>query len=251
MKCTPVVKSGNCLGCAVAFSDFGGEAPRTGDKWIPGQYVSELSVWSLGDSDAGRQTDVFAREPVIADPKAAARLRQVASIVAGASDAERLGQTAWAAGEQTQIARILDRDSSRTGHRFDSGERLESPEENASGLPFGLTGNIQAVMIAVDEVHVDVAGRAEQYFIAQGASGKSMRGRIVLPQIGFYFNDPGSEARFVIPVPCSNQHFAEQIPRNPAWIAGEKLATDWADQIEFTTESQRNGERQDGPMSSL
>ncbi len=48
-------------------------------------------------------------------------------------------------------------------------------------------------MIAVDEVHVSQAGRAEEHEIAGGASAGGMGGRIVLSQVGFHFHDPRSQ----------------------------------------------------------
>ena len=52
------------------------------------------------------------------------------------------------------------------GHLFDSGEWLKGAEKNASGVAFGLAGDVQAVVIAVDEVDIGMARGAEKDGVA-------------------------------------------------------------------------------------
>jgi len=66
---------------------------------------------------------------------------------------------------------------------------IDAAEEHAAGHSVGQTRNIQAVVIAVDEVDVSISGRSKQ----DGVSRRPAHGRvgcsIVFAKIGFGFYD--------------------------------------------------------------
>lgn len=71
----------------------------------------------------------------------------------------------------------------------DSGDRLQGSKENASGLAFGLAGDVQAEVIAVDEIDVSVARRSEEHAIAVGGTGGGVSRGVIGSKVGFGFND--------------------------------------------------------------
>lgn len=60
-------------------------------------------VGGFGDADAGAGADAADSGSVVADPEAAGWGGEVASVVAGAGDAEGFGETPGAAGEIDQL----------------------------------------------------------------------------------------------------------------------------------------------------
>jgi hypothetical protein len=84
-------------------------------------------------------------------------------------------------------------DSSRLRHLLDAGYWLQGSKQHASGDSIGQTGNIQAVVIAIDEVHVGVAGRTEQHRIPRRPSGCGVRGRVAFAEIRFGFDNSSGE----------------------------------------------------------
>ncbi len=61
-------------------------------------------------------------------------------------------------------------------------------------MSFGHAGNIQAVVIAVNEVHVGMSRWPEENGISRSAPRVSVRRRVLRSEIGFIFDDtPGQE----------------------------------------------------------
>lgn len=71
-------------------------------------------------------------------------------------------------------------------------------------------------MIAVDEVHIGMPGRAEQHRIARGFSDGSMCGRIIGAEVSFDFNDASGKEFAAF---AADENFAQQIGSNKARIA--------------------------------
>ena len=105
-------------------------------------------------------------------------------------------------------------------HLFDAEEGFEGAEQDRSSLAFRLTGNVQAVVIAVDEIYIGVAGWAEENGGAGGDAGEGVGGGVGLPEVGFDLDDASSERNFLV----SHQHFAKKVAGNALGVAGEEGA---------------------------
>ena len=158
---------------------------------------------------------------VVSDPKAAGGIGEVAGVVASAGDAEGFGEASGTAGEFRQIARVADFEVTGLGHLFDSAKRFQGAEEDASGATFGLAGDVEAVVIAVNEVDVGMAGSAEEDGVAQGFSGGGVGGRVFYAEVGFDFDDAGAEIGFGS---LAHEDFAQQVAGYAARSAGKESA---------------------------
>jgi len=128
----------------------------------------------------------------------------------------------------------MDFDAASLGHFVDAGERFEGAEENAAGAAFGFAGNVEAVVGAVNEVNVGMAGRAEQDGIARSLTGGGVGGGIIFAEIGFDFDDAGGQAGaapscFFLSCYFSNQHLAEKFAGYATGIAVEEFAIQGTD----------------------
>lgn len=104
-------------------------------------------------------------------------------------------------------------------HLLDSRHRLERANQQASGFSIRKAGNIQAVVDAIDEIHIGMAGWPKENAVARGASGGSMRSQIVYAKVGFNFhNSPGEQ---LAALPADNQ-FPQQLRTNLTRITIEK-----------------------------
>jgi hypothetical protein len=65
-------------------------------------------------------------------------------------------------------------------HFLDPGERFQGTKQDASRQALRLAGHIQAIVIAIDEVHVGMTRRTKYHCIAQSLPGCGMCGRISL-----------------------------------------------------------------------
>jgi hypothetical protein len=147
-------------------------------------------------------------------------------VIAGTSDAEGFGQSSRATGEPNQVARVLESDISGASHLLDAQQGFEGAEENRARFPFALTGDVQAVVIAVDEINVGKAGRSEQDRGAGGIAGSGVGRGIVLPQVGFDFNDTCGQAELAV---IAHKYLTQEFAGDGAWIAGEESAIERAD----------------------
>jgi hypothetical protein len=175
-------------------------------------------VGGLGDADAGRSKDAAWTKTVICEPQAGVRGSEIAGVVAEAGDVEGFGEASGAGGEFEEIAGSVNGDAPGAGHWFDAREGFEGTNQNAASLTLGFAGDVETVMIAVDEINVSVTGRAEQDRVAGGSAGGGVSGGIVLAEIGFNFDQAGGKDF------CSGaeQEFANQIAGDAAGRAGEK-----------------------------
>jgi len=113
------------------------------------------------------------------------------------------------------------RQSSILRHVLDARERFEGTEEDRSCFTLALTRNVQAVMVAVDEVNIGVAGRSEKDRSAGGVASGGVGGGVVLAEVSFDFDDPGGEAKFS---GVADEDFAEKFASYAAGVAGEEGA---------------------------
>ena len=132
-----------------------------------------------------------------------------------------MGQTSGTAGELDQIAGSSKGDISSARHFFDTGNRFEGAEEDRTCFAFGFARDVQAIVIAVDEIHVGEAGGAEEDRGARRVAGGGVGCGVVFSEIGFGFDDSRGEGR----VFGANQNFSQQLAGDPAGRAGEKSAT--------------------------
>src|SRR5579864_2404585 len=97
---------------------------------------------------------------------------------------------------QRQLARTIGQifDAARSGsaplHARDSLQRFHGAEQNASGAAFRLGHHVQALVHAVDEVHIGVAGLAEQHARARSDAAPGVRRPVLETQVGFRLDDP-------------------------------------------------------------
>ena len=117
------------------------------------------------------------------------------------------------------VARQLE--AASPGHRCQSKHWLHGPQQHAAGMSFGHAGNIQAVVIAVNEVHVGMSRRPEENGIARSAPGVSVRRRILDSEVGFIFDDTAGEQP---PAFAANQQLAQQLASHGHRIAIEEFA---------------------------
>ena len=102
-------------------------------------------------------------------------------------------------------------DSSRLGHLLDAGHRLQGPKQHASRDSVRQAGDVQAIVIAIDEVHIGVTGRAEEDGIPRRPARGRVRRCIVFSEIRLGFDNSSrqnSASRF------PDQQFPEQRPRH-------------------------------------
>ena len=195
------------------------------DRWPArdeGILQKEIAQGQLGgfcDPDTGGSGDVARAIAIVTDPEATGRRGEIQTVVAGARDAESLAEAAGAAGESGKIAGTVQLDFPGTSHGGNARERLQGTEKDASGLSLGFAGDVQAVVVSVNEINIGVTGRAEQYGIAQGAAGGGVSRRIVEAEVGFDFDDAGGELRGA---GFAEQDLAEKLSGYPPGIAGEE-----------------------------
>jgi len=166
-----------------------------GNERVFRQEESEGMIWGFGDADAGCGYNFARAKTVVANPQAGCGRGQVTAIIAVAGDPKGFGQAAGTTGEFAEIHLGLKGYAAGPSHFFDTGEGLEGTEKNGSCLAFGLAGYIQAVMVAVDEIDVGVAGRPEQHRGAGRVARGGMGGGIVFAEVGFDLDDTAEQAQ--------------------------------------------------------
>ena len=80
-------------------------------------------------------------------------------------------------------------------------------------------------MVAVDEIHVGMAGRAEQDRSASSVAGGGVSSRVVFSEVGLDLNNASSQMGSTV----AHQNFTQKIASDPAGIASEKGAIEWDD----------------------
>ena len=114
-------------------------------------------------------------------------------------------------GRQVEVA--------EASHVGESDKGFEGAEEDASGLTIAEAGDVEAEVISVDEVDVDVAGRSEKDGVTKGASGGGVGGGIIGAEVGFGLDDASGE--YMAPVPA-NEYLSEKFAADEAGIAIEE-----------------------------
>ena len=189
------------------------------DEWIMQKEIAQRQLGGFGDPDPGTFRDVTRATAIVTDPEATGRRGEIQTVVASARNAEGFREPAGAAGESGKIAGTLQLNFPGTRHCSSARQRLQGAEKDASSLSLGFAGDVEAVVVAVNEINIGVTGRAEQYGIAQSPAGGGVSRRIVEAEVSFDFHDAGSEfggAGF------AEQDLAEKLSRYPAGIAGEE-----------------------------
>jgi hypothetical protein len=128
-----------------------------------------------------------------------------------------LSEAPGAGGEAAEIAGAAKGDFAGAGHLVDAGERLEGAKEDAAGFAIRLAGDVEAIVIAVDEVNVGVARRAEKNGGSSGVAGGGVRGEIVFAEIGFDLDDAGGKMEWAI---VAKKDFAQEVAGDAARVAG-------------------------------
>ncbi len=122
----------------------------------------------------------------------------------------------------------LQFDSSGASHFYQANQRFESAEKDGAGLAFPLARNVEAIVIAVDEINVGVAGRAEQDGGAGGVAGGGVGRGIALSEVGLNFDDAGRQERLLA---VTHQDLAEKFAGHAPRIAGEEGAGERQDRF--------------------
>jgi len=136
---------------------------------------------------------VFYGETVVDDDEVGRGRAEVLGVVVGASDGESLGEASGAGGEELCRFGRGERNAPEGCHGFDTADGFEGAEENASCFSGGLATDVGAVMIAVDEVDVSVAGRSEKNRVAGGESVVGVGSGIGEAEVGFDLDDASGE----------------------------------------------------------
>lgn len=99
--------------------------------------------------------------------------------------------------------------------------RFQCPEQYGGSLAFGLGHDIHAIVHAINEINVGVAGRAEHRSGPGGESFGRVRGEIMRAQVGFHLDDPADSLE---PFDSVNQIFTEQFSGHQRGIPGIKAS---------------------------
>jgi len=132
------------------------------NEHVLGEDIPQQQMGCLADADARSNPNSCCAKAIFSNPQAGCGRGKIASVVAGARDAESFGQASGAASEPKEVARAMKWEVPSPCHFLDAQKRFQRAEKDRSGLPGALTGNIQTVVIAVDEINVGVAGGSEQ-----------------------------------------------------------------------------------------
>jgi len=106
-------------------------------------------------------------------------------------------------------------------HFFQAYEWFQGTNEDASGFANAIAGNIEAIVSAVDEVHVGIPRRTEEDRGTGGIAGGGVSGGIVDSEISLDFDDAAGEA---ISGGVAHQNFAEKFSGDAAGLARKERA---------------------------
>ena len=70
---------------------------------------------------------------------------------------------------------------------------LQGAEQQGPGIARGQAGDVEAIVVAVDEVDVGVAGGSEENLVAGGLAAGGVGGIVVGTEIGLEFDDAPRE----------------------------------------------------------
>lgn len=92
-------------------------------------------------------------------------------------------------------------------------------QKNGSRKTLRHTGNVQAIVITINKVHVGMTRGPEEDKVARGAPNVSVGGRIFFAKVGFIFNDAASEKH---PSFTADKQLAQQLAPHNNWISIEE-----------------------------
>ena len=193
---------------------------RVGKTGVPREDESQGLVGCFGYADAGSDLDPSRAKAVFADPQAGGGRGEVESVVLSAGDGEGLGEAPGAAGKSREMAGAGQRDPAGARHFFKTQEGFKGAEKNGPRFAFSFTGDVEAIVIAVDKVNVGKAGRTEEDRIAGCVAGGGVSGGIVGSEVSLDFDDAGREAN----LSATNQNFAEKIARDASRTTSKETA---------------------------
>lgn len=196
---------------------IGQEFFGAGDEGITCDEVPQRKMNGLGDSNASGGDGFWRLEAVVGEVEIGLRACEVFAIVALAGDGEGFGEASGARSEETRSGAGIE--IAIASHGGEAGERLESAEENAASDAVGQAGDIEAIVVAVDEVNVSDARRTEEDGVAESASGSGVGGEIVSAEVGFDLDDACGEALAAF---ATDEDFAEKFGAHDTGIAVEE-----------------------------
>ena len=135
-----------------------------------------------------------------------------------------MSEASGAGGEAAEIAGAAEVNFAGSGHCVDAGERLEGAKEDAAGFAVWLAGDVEAIVIAVDEVDIGVARRAEKNGGAGGVASGGVSSEVVFSEIGFDFDNASREMEWAI---VAEENFAKEGPGHAAGVAGVEGSREW------------------------
>ena len=199
-------------------------------------------IGALFDADARSDLNVSWEKAVLADPESGIGRSEIASVIVGAGYPEGLCEASGASGEFWEITRCLGDNSSSSCHFCNTRERFEGAEKYRTCLLLSFTGDVQAVVIAVDEIDVGVARGAKEDCIARSDAGGGVSGGIVFSEVGLDFNDAGCQAQVFA---VTNEYLAEEFASHAARSTGEESAINWENRPEADRENHISGCRRE------
>ena len=137
-----------------------------------------------------------------------------------------MGEASRATGESNEVARALESDPSGASHLLDAQQGFEGAEENRARFSFALTGNVKAVVVAVDEINVGVARRSKQDRGPGGVAGGGVGCGVVLSQVGFDFDDTRGQTEISV---IAYEYFTQEFASDATRIASKERATERVD----------------------
>src|SRR5690349_9014713 len=102
----------------------------------------------------------------------------------------------------------IEGDATFVSHVSNSDQRFGCPKKYSARYAIGQTGDIQAVMIAVNEIDVGVSRRTEKHVVARGAASGRVSGGVILAEVGFHFHNACRQELFPFP---PNQQLTKQV----------------------------------------
>src|SRR6185437_1546904 len=132
---------------------------------IPGDKVAQGLLRRLGDAYPRGRKHAPRAEAVCGQEQVGVRVGEVLPVVPQTGDSKRFRQAPGATGQQPQYPRAVCRpfQTARLFHFLDSGQWLQSPEEHRPRLALRHAGNVQTIVVAINEINVSVARRAKQH----------------------------------------------------------------------------------------
>jgi len=170
--------------------------PLAGDEGVAGDEEAPFVERGAGDVDAGSGGDGGRDVAVGGDIEGAGGRAEVAGVVALAGDTEGLGEASGARGEEAKLGgagRGGEGETTEGGHGLEAADGLDGAQKDASGVVRGLATDVGAVMIAVDEIDVGVAGRPEEDGVARGLATVSVSTGVNGSEVGLGFDDASGE----------------------------------------------------------